>query len=79
MRVDGSVDGNMTQNPLQVTINDVQAAMQGDERVALKVQLTAAMRRITELEQELAEAANSPNGIEKARMPEEAQLAGKKG
>ena len=39
---------------LQILPSDIQTAMQGDERVALRVQLVAAMRRITELEAELA-------------------------
>jgi len=37
---------------LQITPSDIQTAMQGDERVSLRVQLAAAMRRITELEAE---------------------------
>ena len=53
----------MTQDPLQITINDVQTAMQGDERVSLRVQLAAAMRRITELEAEQCQCSQvSSNG-----------------
>jgi len=44
----------MTQPTLQITPADIQAVMQSDESVSLKVQLAAAMRRITELEAELA-------------------------
>ena len=59
----------MTQDPLQITINDVQTAMQGDERVALRVQLAAATRRITELEAEQCQCSQvSSNG----RVPVEA-------
>jgi len=39
---------------LNIIAADIQAAMQSDESVSLKVQLAAAMRRITELEAELA-------------------------
>tara|TARA_R100000687_G_C6354908_1_gene120625 strand:+ start:133 stop:378 length:246 start_codon:yes stop_codon:yes gene_type:complete len=44
----------MTQPTLQITPADIQAVMQSDQNVSLKVQLAAAMRRITELELELA-------------------------
>ena len=44
----------MTRPTLQITPADIQAVMQSDESVSLKVQLAAAMRRITELEAELA-------------------------
>ena len=44
----------MTQPTLQITPADIQAVMRSDESVSLKVQLAAAMRRITELEAELA-------------------------
>jgi len=39
---------------LNITPADIQVAMQSDQNVSLKVQLVAAMRRITELEVELA-------------------------
>ena len=39
---------------LNITPADIQAVMQSDQNVSLKVQLVAAMRRITELEVELA-------------------------
>ena len=39
---------------LNITPDDIQATMQADPVVSLKIQLTAAMRRITELEAELA-------------------------
>ena len=39
---------------LSITPDDIQATMQSDPIVALKLQLTAAMRRITELEAELS-------------------------
>lgn len=39
---------------LNITPGDIQATMQADPIVALKLQLTAAMRRIAELEAELA-------------------------
>jgi hypothetical protein len=39
---------------LNITPADIQAVMQSDQNVSLKVQLVAAMRRITELEAELA-------------------------
>ena len=39
---------------LNITPADIQAVMQSDENVSLKIQLIAAMRRITELELELA-------------------------
>ena len=39
---------------LNIIPADIQAVMQSDESVSLKVQLVAAMRRITELELELA-------------------------
>ena len=39
---------------LNITPDDIQATMQADPIVALKLQLTAAMRRIAELEAELA-------------------------
>jgi hypothetical protein len=48
---------------LQILPSDIQAAMQGDERVALKVQLAAATRRITELEAEQCQCSRvSSNG-----------------
>ena len=39
---------------LNITPGDIQATMQTDPVVSLKIQLTAAMRKITELEAELA-------------------------
>ena len=39
---------------LNITPADIQTVMQSDQNVSLKVQLVAAMRRITELEVELA-------------------------
>jgi len=39
---------------LNIIPADIQAVMQSDQNVSLKVQLVAAMRRITELEAELA-------------------------
>ena len=39
---------------LNITPDDIQATMQADPVVSLKIQLTAAMRRITELEAELS-------------------------
>ena len=48
---------------LQILPGDIQAAMQGDERVSLRVQLAAAMRRITELEAEQCQCSQvSSNG-----------------
>jgi hypothetical protein len=48
---------------LQILPGDIQTAMQGDERVALRVQLAAAMRRITELEAEQCQCSQvSSNG-----------------
>ena len=48
---------------LQILPSDIQAAMQGDERVSLRVQLAAAMRRITELEAEQCQCSQvSSNG-----------------
>jgi len=48
---------------LQITPSDIQTAMQGDERVSLRVQLAAAMRRITELEAEQCQCSQvSSNG-----------------
>jgi hypothetical protein len=58
-----SEDENMTQS-LQVTIDDVKVAMEGDERVALRIQLAAATRRITELEADQCQCAQLPsNGL----------------
>ena len=48
---------------LQILPSDIQAAMQGDERVSLRVQLAAATRRITELEAEQCQCSRvSSNG-----------------
>jgi hypothetical protein len=48
---------------LQILPSDIQTAMQGDERVSLRVQLAAAMRRITELEAEQCQCSQvSSNG-----------------
>tara|TARA_Y100000310_G_C20199202_1_gene586075 strand:- start:331 stop:519 length:189 start_codon:yes stop_codon:yes gene_type:complete len=48
---------------LQILPSDIQAAMQGDERVSLRVQLAAATRRITELEAEQCQCSQvSSNG-----------------
>ena len=54
---------NVTQNPIKITMDDMRDAMQGDERVSLRVQLAAAMRRITELEAEQCQCSQvSSNG-----------------
>ena len=58
---------------LNITPDDLQVVMQADPIVALKLQLTAAMRRIAELEAELA---RNGHGDIKAESPEDSQAWG---
>jgi len=48
---------------LQILPSDIQTAMQGDERVSLRVQLAAATRRITELEAEQCQCSQDEAGL----------------
>jgi len=49
---------------LSITTDDVQAVMQSDPVMALKVQLVAATRRIAELEAELAKNGHNDTELE---------------